>query len=53
MIINNKTFVRENQLITAMFKMFCELFLMFRHLCADLAKNLLIDQIMTKLTSIM
>ena len=53
MIINNKTFVHKNQLMTVIFEMFCGLFLMFRRLCADLAENLLIDQIMTELVSIM
>ena len=53
MITNDKTSVRENQLVTAIFKMFCELFSMFRRLCADLAEDLLIDQVMTELASIM
>ena len=52
MITNDKTFVRENQLMTAIFEMFCELFSMFKRLCADFAKNLLINQIITELTLI-
>ena len=53
MITNNKTFVHKNWLMTAVFEMFCELFLMFKCLCADFAKNLLIDWIMTELASIL